>query len=283
MEVTESGVGRGKGSVVSRGQLLFAAVAFPHKRRRAIKQANNQACAPLVLSHPDASPPPSPAPPPPTPPLPPRPRPLVLLPFLVAVNPPSEVSSSADDVADVNAAGDAIDPDDEEDEEGRLDATTRSLLDTVCTETGAWMLSDRSEQRRFRNATRWHLGRRGKGGCGGKGRVPGRVLGDMQGRSLLNIDLSILQSVGSSMSAPAGFLFSLPSDREGGENKAGTRNLRHLSCASCSKYNYNNADECPPPPASNTTQTNSQNDIIHTSPKRWMMLARPGKARRRRG
>lgn len=119
------------------------------------------ACSPF--SHPDPSPPPSPAPPPPTPPLPPRPRPLVLLPFPVAVRSPSEVSSSADDVADVKTTGGAKDADDEEDDEGSVDTTTRSLLDTVCTETGAWMLWDRSEQRRFRNATRWNLDRRGRG------------------------------------------------------------------------------------------------------------------------
>lgn len=117
-------------------------------------------------SHPDPStPPPSTAPPPPpTPPLPPRPRPLLLLPFPTAVNPPSEVSSSADDVADVKAAGDAKEPEEEEDEEGKVDTTLRSLLDTACTETGAWTLWHRSEHRRFRNATRWHLGRRESAG-----------------------------------------------------------------------------------------------------------------------
>ena len=122
-----------------------------------------------LVSHPDPSPPPSPAPPPPppTPPLPPRPRPLVLPPFPLAVNPPSEVRSSADDVKDVKAAGDAKEPEDDEDdeeEEGRVDTTTRSLLDNICTETGAWIPWERSEHRRFRNATRWHLGRRRRGG-----------------------------------------------------------------------------------------------------------------------
>lgn len=111
-------------------------------------------------SPPPPPPPPLPPPPPPPPPLTLLPPPLELVPFRVGVSPPREGPSSAENAAKGSNVGETRAPFSErgrDEEDGRVDTTTRSLLDTVCTDVGAWKAWHRSEHRRFWNATRWHL------------------------------------------------------------------------------------------------------------------------------